>query len=1038
MNVKAAIAIALALNLMTVIAGPSVLASAVGGRSATGSQVLATNQLGQTGQSQTVQGVTVTLQQLRGRPEPAKGNPREASQLRTGGISANPNLSPTASPAAQVSSGQNLPQTLVDEIVGPQITDTPGFVPPDTMGAVGPTQFLFSVNGRFRGFNKNLPHTQILNLAQSAFWGSTADSAGVSDGHVRYDRASQRWFITEIDVPTGNNHILLAVSSGPDLSTASWRQFAIPATGGAVATDNGCFADYDTPGIDQNGIYIGENMFGGVAPCIPANYKHSNLYVIQKSSALTSTLHFTPFYNVVTGLFGIETIQGVDSADSLDTGYAVAVKETESPRQHVSLWQINNPGTISPTLSGPTDVAINAENGASGGVVSKNNALSANPTRAMADVDDRLFSAVIRAGHLWTAHNVKVDSTGNSNGGSLTRDAVRWLDITVSGPTLNQSGTVFDSASSGFLEYWMGTIMVSGQGHVAIGLNRANTATVVQAGAIGRLAGDAPGTMGGFSPFQSSTADAYDDASFVTAPANRWGDYTYTSLDPCDDMTMWTTQEYVAGPTAFGLPIDWGVAAEKLQAPPPAAPTLASPNTIPSGQSNVSVTITGTSTSGSGFYDTPSTLTDPCRKRMTASVSGGVTVNSVTYTDPTHITLNLSTVGATGGPQNLTVANPDGQVVVANNLITVGATLSASPGPVSPGGTVTATWSGLTSPGAGDWIGIYIPGAADSAYLGWRSTTGMASGSVAFSIPSLSPGNYELRLFSNYMRQATSGLISVQVATLSASPGPVNPGGTVTATWSGIGSPSAGDWIGLYSPGAADSAYLGWRSTTGMASGSVAFTIPASLSPGTYELRLYSNYMRQATSGLISVQVATLSASPSPVNPGGTVTATWSGLGSPGAGDWIGIYIPGAADSAYLGWRSTTGMASGSVAFIIPASLSPGNYELRLFSNYMRQATSGLISVQVATLSASPGPVNPGGTVTATWSGLGSPGAGDWIGIYIPGAADSAYLGWRSTTGMASGSVAFTIPASLSPGNYELRLFSNYTRQATSGLISVQ
>ena len=858
MNVKAAIGVALTLNVLIAVAGPSVLARGLGARSATGSQLPATTRMGQTGQSQTVQGVTVTLQQLRGRPEPAKGNPREASQLRTGGISANPNLSPTASPAAQVSSGQNLPQTLVDEIVGPQITDTPGFVPPDTMGAVGPTQFLFSVNGRFRGFNKNLPHTQILNLAQSAFWGSTADSAGVSDGHVRYDRSSQRWFITEIDVPTGNNHILLAVSSGPDLSTASWRQFAIPATGGAVATDNGCFADYDTPGIDQNGIYIGENMFGGVAPCIPANYKHSNLYVIQKSSALTATLHFTPFYNVVTGLFGIETIQGVDSADSLDTGYAVAVKETESPRQHVSLWQINNPGTISPTLSGPTDVAINAENGASGGVVSKNNALSANPTRAMADVDDRLFSAVIRAGHLWTAHNVKVDSTGNSNGGSLTRDAVRWLDITVAGPTLNQSGTVFDSASSGFLEYWMGTIMVSGQGHVAIGLNRANTATVVQAGAIGRLAGDAPGTMGGFSPFQSSTADAYDDASFVTAPANRWGDYTYTSLDPCDDMTMWTTQEYVAGPTAFGLPIDWGVAAGKLQAPPPAAPTLASPNTIPSGQSNVSVTITGTSTSGSGFYDTPSTLTDPCRKRMTASVSGGVTVNSVTYTDPTHITLNLSTVGATGGPQNLTVANPDGQVVVANNLITVqAASLSASPSTVNAGGSVTASWSGDLSPSIGDWIGLYSPGAADSAYVSFRYTGGGVSGSLTFVIPNVSPGTYELRLYSNYSyaRLATSNPITVQAASLSASPSTVNAGGSVTASWSGDLSPSIGDWIGLYSPGAADSAYVSFRYTGGGVSGSLTFVIP-NVSPGTYELRLYSNYSyaRLATSNPITVQ----------------------------------------------------------------------------------------------------------------------------------------------------------------------------------------
>src|SRR5207245_3485167 len=104
------------------------------------------------------------------------------------------------------------------------------------------------------------------------------------------------------------------------------------------------------------------------------------------------------------------------------------------------------------------------------------------------------------------------------------------------------------------LHDWMGTIMGSGQGHAAMGLNRGNAATVVEAGAIGRLAGDPLGTMGIFSVFQNSTSNAYDDG--VPRPANRWGDYTYTSLDPCDDMSMWTTQEYVAG-SVFNA--DWGV-----------------------------------------------------------------------------------------------------------------------------------------------------------------------------------------------------------------------------------------------------------------------------------------------------------------------------------------------------------------------------------------------------------------------------------------------------------------------------------------------
>ena len=133
-------------------------------------------------------------------------------------------------------------------------------------------------------------------------------------------------------------------------------------------------------------------MFGGLAPCLPAIYVHSNLYVIQKSSALTSVLNVTPFYNVVTGLFAIETIQGVDSVDAMTTGYAVAAKETENPTAHLSIWQITNPGTASPTLSGPTDVAVSPESGVLGGagVISANNVASAHPARGMDDLDDRL------------------------------------------------------------------------------------------------------------------------------------------------------------------------------------------------------------------------------------------------------------------------------------------------------------------------------------------------------------------------------------------------------------------------------------------------------------------------------------------------------------------------------------------------------------------------------------------------------------------------------------------------------------------------
>ena len=287
----------------------------------------------------------------------------------------------------------------------------------------------------------------------------------------------------------------------------------------------------------------------------------------------------------------------------------------------------------------------------------------------MDDIDDRLFTAVIRNGHLWTAHNVGVDSAGNSNGGTRTRDAVRWFDVTVPGLTLNQSGTVFDSAGSGFLEYWMGTVMVSGQGHVAMGVNRANSATVVQAGALGRLAGDAPGTMSGFSLFQNSTTDAYDDGPFVPGPVNRWGDYTYTSLDPCDDMTMWTAQEYVAGSALWGRlgrcsreASSAGAGDARFGEP--------EPHTAWPGQRGRDNQL-GRRPAGPAFTIHHPRSPMPAASARGRPCRGDVTVNSVTFRDPTHVTLNLSTLGAAPGADGVTITNPDGQHATGNSLIVV-------------------------------------------------------------------------------------------------------------------------------------------------------------------------------------------------------------------------------------------------------------------------------------------------------------------------------------------------------------------------------
>src|SRR6185295_20341257 len=137
-------------------------------------------------------------------------------------------------------------------------------------------------------------------------------------------------------------------------------------------------------------------------------------------------------------------------------------------------------------------------------------------------------------------------------------------------------------------------------------------------------------------------------------------------------------------------------------------------------------------------------------------------------------------------------------------------------------------------------------------------------------------------------------------------------------------------------------------------------------------------------------------------------------------------------------YRYTTGTASGNVPFTIPSNLAPGTYQLRLFANngYTLLATSSNFTVSAPniTLSATPSITVLGGIETAAWSGIPAPTSSDWVGLYTPGAVNTSYISWRYTTGTANGSVPFTVPTTVTPGTYQLRLFAagGYTLLATS------
>ena len=232
------------------------------------------------------------------------------------------------------------------------------------------------------------------------------------------------------------------------------------------------------------------------------------------------------------------------------------------------------------------------------------------------------------------------------------------------------------------------------------------------------------------------------------------------------------------------------------------------------------------------------------------------------------------------------------------------------------------------------------------------------------------------------------------------------------------------------------------------ASGSCPFTVPSTVAVGTYQLRLLANdgFTVLATSNNFTVAAGggagTLqfsSATYSVAENGGnaTITITRTG-GSAGA---VGVSFAtsngtATAPADYTATSQTVSFANGdaanktvSIPIVNDTSVEPNETVNLALTSPTGGATLGSPSTAVltitdndagVTLSVSPTTIARGGTTTATWSGITTPTPTDWIGLYTPTAANTAYIDWiyvscSKTPGSAraSGSCPFTVPTTV-------------------------
>jgi hypothetical protein len=425
------------------------------------------------------------------------------------------------SAAAWTRAAQALPPVEIGlDFTGPTRSES-GFIPPDSMGAVGDEHVVVLVNGRYEVYRKS-DGAELASTSLDAFW----QAAGVEpidnsfDPRVLYDPAADRWYAVSADGAPEPNNFLFAVSRTSD-PTDGWAGFALDSD----STDE-VWADFPMLGYDADAVYLVAPMFPVVGPDRPTG---STFVVLPKDDLLApapSVAGATLFERTSLAQSGFQP-QAVVNQDGTDVA-AKFYAGTLTFLGQIQMASIDGPPDA-PSFDGANFVAIE-------GASEPPDAVQPGGVRPL-DAGDSRFGAnlVLQNGVSWAVQSIGFEG----------RSAVRWMQIDPVADIVLDAGVIFDPA----LDLTYPSIAVNELDQIVIGMSGSGESVFASAYAVVGEKDDL-----GVTSFGELLLLAAGQASYsVGATRNRWGDYSATVVDPSDPSSFWTFQEFALAENQWAL-----------------------------------------------------------------------------------------------------------------------------------------------------------------------------------------------------------------------------------------------------------------------------------------------------------------------------------------------------------------------------------------------------------------------------------------------------------------------------------------------------
>jgi PKD repeat protein len=422
-------------------------------------------------------------------------------------------------------------------------------MPPDTQGDVGPSHYVQWVNLVWGVWDKdgNLLYGPAAGNTLWTDFGGPCEYTNDGDPITLYDQAADRWLMSQFALPSYPNgpfYECVAISETGD-PLGAWHRYEF-------LYSNTKMDDYPKFGVWPDAYYMTANQFD-------PSWAGAGVVAFERAAMLSGTPARMIYFDLEAVNPGFGGILPADWDGSIPPpagapGIFVEWDDAtwmSDPNDALRLWEFqvdwNNPGNSTFGIGGlPNAIIATADVDPAVCYPSTRDCIPQPDTGQRLDaIDDRLMHRLQYrnfGSHEALVSNHTVDAIEVASGTGVA--GLHWFELrdAGSGWTMYQEGVYSPDGD----HRWMGSIAMDQRGNLALGYSVSSGSTYPSVRYAGRLASDPLGLLPQ-AEVELAAGTSYQNGG------NRWGDYSMMSVDPVDDCTFWTTQEYVAS-----APTDWG------------------------------------------------------------------------------------------------------------------------------------------------------------------------------------------------------------------------------------------------------------------------------------------------------------------------------------------------------------------------------------------------------------------------------------------------------------------------------------------------